>query len=150
MWEDTRVWAQWNFSSDRHLGYLQPVSCVFTSLASLALTIGSGCSLMAARWQVFFSFLRSLRAHKLTIDCGHNCQWLWHPLFTDVAGTISFLILQRLSWAWAETGYFCTLSAWPNARHIVHLSKHCVHEWMDDLNPDASYLRAQRMTFDSY
>ena len=37
-----------------HLCYLEPVSCVFTSWISLGLTIGSGCSLLAARWQGFF------------------------------------------------------------------------------------------------
>ena len=54
--------------------------------------LGSGCSLMAARWQVFFvSFLSSLRAHQLTISGGCNCLWLWHPLFTGMAGSILFL-----------------------------------------------------------
>ena len=90
VWEDTRVWAQWNFSSDRHLGYLRPVSCVFTSLASLVLTIGSGCSLMAARWQVFFSFLSFLRAHWFTLE-GCNQWQLWDLLFTNMVGNIPFL-----------------------------------------------------------
>ena len=34
---------------------LGPVSCVFTSWVSTGLTVGSGCSLVAVRWQVFFS-----------------------------------------------------------------------------------------------
>ena len=34
--------------------YPGSVSCVFTSCVSSGLTVGSGCSLMAARWQVFF------------------------------------------------------------------------------------------------
>ena len=55
VWKDVRVWAHWNHSFDRHLTYLGPVSCVFTSWDSSGLNIGSGCSLMAARWQVFFS-----------------------------------------------------------------------------------------------
>ena len=50
----------------------------FTTWAPLRLTIGSGCSLMAARSQVSFSFLSALRAHQLTLeDCSH--WWLWHP-----------------------------------------------------------------------
>ena len=51
---------------------------VFTSWASLRLTVGTGCSLMAARWQMFFSFLCSLRAHWLILE-GSNCWWWWHP-----------------------------------------------------------------------
>ena len=47
---------------------------------------------MATRWQIFFSFLSSLRAHQLTFHGGWNCWWLWHPLFTDVAGNIPFLL----------------------------------------------------------
>ena len=34
--------------------------------------------LMAARWQMFFSFLCSLRAHWLTLE-GSNCWWWWQP-----------------------------------------------------------------------
>ena len=50
----------------------------FTTWAPLRLTIGSGCSLMAARSQVLFSFLSALRAHQLTLEgCSH--WWLWHP-----------------------------------------------------------------------
>ena len=48
---------------------------VFTSWAS---PMGNGCSLMVARWQVFFSFLSSRRAHRLTLE-GCICWWLWHP-----------------------------------------------------------------------
>ena len=36
---------------------LGAVSCVFHILSSFVLTAGSGCSLVAARLQVFFSFL---------------------------------------------------------------------------------------------
>ena len=41
---------------------------VSTSCASLRLTVGSGRSLMTAKWQVFFSFICSLRAHWLTFS----------------------------------------------------------------------------------
>ena len=53
--------------------------------------MGSGCGLMAARWQVFFvSFLSSLRAHQLTIvivvaaiadDCDILCLLMWQAIF---------------------------------------------------------------------
>ena len=43
---------------------------------------------MAARWQVFFSFLSSLRAHQLTFvvaaiadDCDILCLLIWQELF---------------------------------------------------------------------
>ena len=36
-------------------------------------------------------FLCSLRAHQLSIGGGCNCSWLWHPLFTDLAGNTPFL-----------------------------------------------------------
>ena len=43
------------------------------SCLSPGLTIGSGCSLVAARWQVLLSFLNVGRAHWLTIHGGYNC-----------------------------------------------------------------------------
>ena len=59
-----------------------PIFCVFTSLG---LNVGSGCYLMAARWQVFFSFLSSLRAHKLValIADERDCLYLliWQEIF---------------------------------------------------------------------
>ena len=80
----------------KNLGSLKPflwyvphllglVSCVFTFWVSSRLTIRSGYSLMAIRWQVFFS------SHQLSIGGGCNCSWLWHPLFTDMAGNTPFL-----------------------------------------------------------
>ena len=54
VWEGARVWVHWNHSFDMHLSSLRPVSCVFTSWVSSGLTVGRACSLMAARWQVFF------------------------------------------------------------------------------------------------
>ena len=35
--------------------------------------------------------LSSLRAHQFILKGGHNHWWLWHPLFTDVAGSVPFL-----------------------------------------------------------
>ena len=97
VWEDARVWTHWNHSFDMHLSQLGPVSCVFTSWVPSGLTVGSGCSLRAARWQVFFvSFLSPLRAHQLTVWGGCNRWWLWHPLFTDTAGNIPFLLCKHL------------------------------------------------------
>ena len=90
MWEDARVGTHRNFSSGRHLGYLRPVSWDFPSFASLVLTMGSGCSLMAARRQVFFSFLSFLRAHWFTLESCNRWQ-LWDLLFTNMAGNITCL-----------------------------------------------------------
>ena len=45
---------------------------IFKSRVSSGLSLGSGYSLMAARWQVLFSFLSVLRAHGITLeDCNH-------------------------------------------------------------------------------
>lgn len=54
VWDEARIWAHWNHSFDRHLTYLGPVSSVFTSWVFSGLNIGSSCSLMAPRGQVFF------------------------------------------------------------------------------------------------
>ena len=40
---------------------------------------------------LYFHILSFLRAHWLTLE-GWNCWGLWHPLFTDMAGNIPFLI----------------------------------------------------------
>ena len=53
---------------------LSAASILFST--SSGLTIGSGCSLMDARWQVFF-FLSSLRANQFTLQgCNHWKLWL--------------------------------------------------------------------------
>ena len=44
---------------------------LFHVLSPSGLTTGSGCNLMVARWQVFFSVLSALRAHQLTLE-GYN------------------------------------------------------------------------------
>ena len=49
-----RAWAHWNHSFHMHLSYLSPVFCVFHILSSSVLTVGSGCSLMAARLHRYF------------------------------------------------------------------------------------------------
>ena len=57
--------GSWNYSFDMHLRYVGPVFHIFTSCISSGLYIGHGCILMAARWQVVFSFLSFLRTHWL-------------------------------------------------------------------------------------
>ena len=49
----------------------------FHILSSSGLMMGSGCRLMPAPCQVFFSFLSFLRVHWLTLE-NCNCWWLWH------------------------------------------------------------------------
>ena len=67
-----------------HLSYLRPISCVFTSWVSSGLTRGSGCSLTAAKWQVFFpSWVSHTGGLQLLMTVT--------SLITDMAGNISFL-----------------------------------------------------------
>ena len=68
-----------------HLSCLGPESWVFTSWASLGLTSGSNLSLMAARYQVFFFFLSSLRG-SLALIGGLQSLLTTTCLFTDMAG----------------------------------------------------------------
>ena len=44
VWEDARVWAQWNHSFELHLSSLGPVSCAFSSWVS------SGAPLRGLQW----------------------------------------------------------------------------------------------------
>ena len=86
-WEDSRVWAQWNLPFDMFLSYLGPVSCAFPSWASSGLTIGSGCSLVIARWLVFFppgvsSELTSLHWRAaIADDRDILCILIWQAIF---------------------------------------------------------------------
>ena len=49
IWEDAKLWAHWDYSFDKHFGYLGPVSCAFSFWVSSGCTVG-GCLqwLMAA------------------------------------------------------------------------------------------------------
>ena len=94
--EDARVWAHWNrsyiyifflyiwlcwshHSFDLHFSYLGPIFC-FHTLSSSGLMVESGCSLMAARWQVSSTFLSFLRA-----------QWLGRlPTIADDCDTLVY------------------------------------------------------------
>ena len=67
-----------------HLSYLGQYP-VFSSV----LTAGSGCSLMAARSQLLFSFLVALRAQKFTFG-GSKVLKTVTSLFTDMAGILHF------------------------------------------------------------
>ena len=75
-----------------HLTYVEPASCAFTSWASWGLTIGSGCSLVAARWQAFL-FIPEFPQH----SPAHHPWWLMTvtSLFTEKAGNIPFLKFQK-------------------------------------------------------
>ena len=75
LWEEASIWALWNNSFVMHHSYLGPVSSIFTSWVSSGLTTRNGCSLMAARWQVVFSFMSFLRVQWLTLQ-GCNSQWV--------------------------------------------------------------------------
>ena len=127
-----------NHSLYTHLSYLGPVSCVFTSWVSSGLTRGSGCSLMAAKWQVFFpswvssGFTGSHWKAAIADDCDI-------PI-TDMAGNISFLnshsqTKQRsqkkptLGLPWWSSGWHSTLPmqlawVWPLVRELCSPMAH--------------------------
>ena len=67
------------------------------SWVSSGLTIGSGCSLMAARWQVFISFLSFLRDHWLTLESCLRCFPLGQE-FDQYLGDISWSNLVPCGW----------------------------------------------------
>ena len=74
-----------------HVSYVSCIGSRFFTSGTLPL-VPPGKPLMAARWKVFFiSFLSSLRAHWLILGSGCYHWWLWHLLFTDMAGNILFL-----------------------------------------------------------
>ena len=94
--EDARIWGLCYHSFRRNMrcSYLGPVPCVFTSGVCSGLTVGSGCSLMAATWQVIFPSWapQGSPAH-------YEAQQLLvtvTSLFTDMAGNISFLKVYRV------------------------------------------------------
>ena len=75
----------------------------FYILNSSGLTVGIGCRLMAAGWQVLFSFLVALRAQKFTIG-GPKSLMTVTPLFTDTARNTPFLRILQLDGFKAELG----------------------------------------------
>ena len=83
VWEDARTWVHWNHSFDMCLTCLGPVFCVFaTTWVSSRLILGSGCSLMAAQWQIFSSFLiflRLIRSHwRVTVADDYDILVHWY------------------------------------------------------------------------
>ena len=83
-----QIWAYWNHSFAMHLSYLGPVSYDFTSRISSEITIGSGYSLVAARRQVFASFLSSfgptsslLAVAEIADDCDILCLLICQEIF---------------------------------------------------------------------
>ena len=103
---DAGVWAYWNLSFNIHVSYLGPISCVFPSWVSSGLIVGSSCSLMTARWQVFFSFLNYPRVHQLTSslpavaaitdDSEILCLLTWQATFHFSSGFHSRCVLALL------------------------------------------------------
>ena len=77
------------------LSYASPLSGAnslhFHILNSSLLTVQSGCSLMAVRLQVLFSFLSALRAQKSTFG-GPELLMAGTSLFTDMVGTHYFSV----------------------------------------------------------
>ena len=81
--------------ADMHLSYLGPVSCVFTSWLSSGLTIGSGCSLMAAKMAGILFPPECPQGSQAHVE-GLPSLMTVMSLFTDVTGNIPFLSCQ--SW----------------------------------------------------
>ena len=63
---------------------IRAVSCIFTSWVSLGHTVGNGCSLMAARWQVFFPFLGALGVPQLTTGCVWAVVTMLNTIFKSI------------------------------------------------------------------
>ena len=83
-----RVWPHWTHSFDKHFQSWGPGSCIFTSWGSSGLTAGSGCGLMATRWQLFFpswvpSGLTSspFMMAAITDVCDILCLVIWQEIF---------------------------------------------------------------------
>ena len=76
VWEAARVWVHWNHSFDTCLSFQGPVSC-FHLPKFLRAHHREWFSLMAARPEVFFSFLNALRAQEFT---WHLCLLIWQEI----------------------------------------------------------------------
>ena len=97
LWEDVRVWA------------LKPSFWYAPQLFGASIPFSHPefqrahhSSLMAAKWQISFSFLSVLYAHWLTLkSC--NCWWLWHPCLLTWQGIFHFSGAgsERNGWRWS-------------------------------------------------
>ena len=75
-------------------------------LSSSVLTLGSSCSLIAAQWQILFSFLGPPRAQKLE---GWNCYWLCHPCLLIKQEILHYFISQLTQVTHKPQKNFCAL-----------------------------------------
>ena len=136
VWEDTRVLVHWHHSFDIHLCYLEPVSWV-----SSGLTIRTGCSLMAARQQVFFpswvpsGFTSSPSLVSATaIDFDILCLLIWQEIFhfslatnigaQETHGRISPNILPSVHF-WTTHGHLAGLPC----ISLSLMPRPCLHIW---------------------
>ena len=74
VWEDAGVCAPWNHSFHMYLS--RPGQCPVYLHPELSWEWLQSDGF--ARWQEFFSFLSTLRAHQLIFE-GYNHWWSWHP-----------------------------------------------------------------------
>ena len=98
VWEDARVWAHWNQSFGMQPSYLGPVSRVSTSWVSSGLTTGNGCSLMAARGQVFLPSWVSwgvTSSPSVVAGISGDCNIFVIPSLYDRKYSISYLFTLR-------------------------------------------------------
>ena len=84
-----------------------------------------------------FYILSSLGAHQLILDCDCNC-WLWHPLFTNMAGSIPLIRVNSwlVSFVWKclyfalfLVKYFCQISNFSFGTSFLFLLgiHHCIN-----------------------
>ena len=87
VWEDAKVWAHWNHSFDMHLTYLGRI--LDFHLLSFLRTQGKEGLQSDDCWMAGILFIPEFPQGSWLKDC--HGWWLWHPLFTDLAGNIPFL-----------------------------------------------------------
>ena len=83
-----------------------PYPVFFHILSSSVLTLGSSCSLMAAQWQILFSFLGPPRAQKSE---GWNRYWPCHPCLLIRQEILHYFISQLTQVTHKPQKNFCAL-----------------------------------------
>ena len=72
IWEDARVWANWNYSFDKHLNYLGPISCFSPSWLPLRVHCQGSLWWPMAWWWATFLVYRNVRQHSLLVNKGRQ------------------------------------------------------------------------------